>query len=104
MLAATRGDGREGEDVTHNVSTRGAVQGLPVVVTPPQQQQQGSAGAAAAGSVAATPQMLLPEFEVRGEVYIKTADFEKVGGICSLCFASCFYGHGRSTGQITNTL
>lgn len=62
MLAATRGDGREGEDVTHNVMTKGAVQGLPVTMP------------ASAGNRA-----LPDEFEVRGEVYIKQSDFAKVG-------------------------
>lgn len=63
VLAATRGDGREGEDVTHNVMTRGAVQGLPVTMP------------ATAGDSA-----LPEEFEVRGEVYIRLSDFDKVGG------------------------
>lgn len=61
MQAATRGDGREGEDVTHNLSTRGAVHGLPVAV------------AASAGDRA-----MPAEFEVRGEIYITSSDFEKV--------------------------
>lgn len=63
MQAATRGDGREGEDVTHNVSLQGAVQGLHVSVP------------ASAGGRA-----MPAEFEVRGEVYITSSDFQKVCG------------------------
>lgn len=70
VQAATRGDGREGEDVTHNVSMRGAVQGLPVSVP------------ALAGDRA-----MPAEYEVRGEVYITLDDFAKV----------CLCGHGSNT-------
>lgn len=72
MLAATRGDGREGEDVTQNVMTRGAVQGLPVTLP------------AAAGDRA-----LPEEFEVRGEVYIRLSDFEKVGHGAVIMLSLC---------------
>lgn len=61
VQAATRGDGREGEDVTHNVTTPGAVQGLTVTVS-------GTAGGKAVPA----------EFEVRGEIYIRSSDFDKV--------------------------
>ncbi|MGQ7297439.1 NAD-dependent DNA ligase LigA [Quadrisphaera sp. KR29] len=57
VLAATRGDGRTGEDVTHNVRTIGAV------------PQQLTGAADGTGS--------FPEvFEVRGEVFFPVADFE----------------------------
>jgi len=61
VQAATRGDGREGEDVTHNVMTPGAVQGLTVTVG-------GTAGGKAVPA----------DFEVRGEIYIRSSDFDKV--------------------------
>jgi DNA ligase (NAD+) len=61
VQAATRGDGREGEDVTHNMLMKRAVQGLPVSVP------------AAAGDRA-----MPAEFEVRGEVYITSDDFIQV--------------------------
>jgi NAD-dependent DNA ligase len=62
VQAATRGDGHEGEDVTHNLSMRGAVQGLLVSV----------------GTAAAESRAMPAEFEVRGEIYITSSDFEKV--------------------------
>lgn len=62
VQAATRGDGREGEDVTHNLVTPGAVQGLPVALP------------SSAGSSLALP----AELEVRGEIYIKDEDFQQV--------------------------
>lgn len=69
-LAATRGDGREGEDVTHNAAT-GAIAGLPPVL-------QLAAGAAAApGAVGAT---LPREIEIRGEVYLAKSDLAIVSG------------------------
>jgi DNA ligase (NAD+) len=52
-LAATRGNGRVGEDITENVRT---IESIPLKV-------RGDAPA---------------EFEVRGEIYIDTADFEKL--------------------------
>lgn len=52
-LAATRGNGRIGEDITENVRT---IESVPLKV-------RGDAPA---------------EFEVRGEIYIDTADFEKL--------------------------
>lgn len=61
-LGATRGDGQEGEEITHNAVT-GAIQGLPACLKP-------KAGAA-----------VPDELEVRGEVYMTTADFEQVHGI-----------------------
>lgn len=67
VLAATRGDGRQGEDVTHNIAGGQSVAGLPARITPQQQHKQGLLGQGLPGS-----------FEVRGEVYISQADFEAV--------------------------
>jgi DNA ligase (NAD+) len=54
VLAATRGDGRTGEDVTHNIRTIDAV---------PQQ-------------LTGDPSGFPEQFEVRGEVFFPVADFE----------------------------
>lgn len=54
VLAATRGDGRTGEDVTHNIRTIDAV---------PQQ-------------LTGDPSSFPEQFEVRGEVFFPVADFE----------------------------
>lgn len=72
VLGATRGDGEVGEDVTHNMLSEGAVQGLPVWL--PQAADGGS-------------RAVLAEFEVRGEVYIRSADFEtvRVEPSCGVC-------------------
>jgi hypothetical protein len=67
-LAATRGDGKEGEDVTHNAAT-GAIAGLPVAL---------DLAKAAAGGRRAAAGKLPRELEVRGEVYISKADLEAV--------------------------
>ncbi|MGH3446259.1 MAG: NAD-dependent DNA ligase LigA [Nocardioidaceae bacterium] len=57
VRAATRGDGRVGEDVTHNVRT---IQGIP-------------------HRLAATDEFPVPDFvEVRGEVFIPVQEFEKL--------------------------
>ena len=60
VLAATRGDGREGDDVTENIKT---IRTIPLVVPAP--------GAAFKGRV---PEVL----EVRGEVYLPSESFEKL--------------------------
>ncbi len=55
--ALTRGDGRTGEDVTHNVRT---IRGIPAVLTP-------------------TTQAPVPELvEVRGEVFFPVAEFDEL--------------------------
>ena len=60
VRAATRGDGRTGEDVTHNVRT---IEGVPHQLRPPQDRADG--------------QVPVPELvEVRGEVYFPVEAFE----------------------------
>jgi DNA ligase (NAD+) len=60
VRAATRGDGRTGEDVTHNVRT---IEGVPHQLRPPQDRVDG--------------QVPVPELvEVRGEVYFPVEAFE----------------------------
>lgn len=62
VRAATRGDGRTGEDVTHNVRT---IHGIPHQLVPPQDQD---------GAAVPIPDLL----EVRGEVYFPVAAFEEL--------------------------
>ncbi len=62
VRAATRGDGRTGEDVTHNVRT---IHGIPHQLVPPEHQE---------GAAVAIPDVL----EVRGEVYFPVAAFEEL--------------------------
>jgi DNA ligase (NAD+) len=66
QLAATRGDGETGEDVTANVRT---VKSVPLVLQPPAVGQ--SISAEWAGVV---PQRI----DVRGEIYLRIADFERL--------------------------
>ena len=56
LKAATRGDGKEGEDILHNVKT---IPSLPLVLDP---------------GDSVLPEML----EIRGEVYIETKDFKNL--------------------------
>jgi DNA ligase (NAD+) len=79
-LAATRGDGSQGEDVTHNALT-GAIQGLPLTLA----ASSSSSSSNGDGGGSSLP----AEVEVRGEVFMTTSDFEQVrrGGhdlVCSL--------------------
>lgn len=60
VRAATRGDGRTGEDVTLNVRT---IEGIPHTLTPPEHQE---------GEAVPIPDLL----EVRGEVYFPVEAFE----------------------------
>src|SRR5690606_25489170 len=62
VRAATRGDGRTGEDVTLNVRT---IQGIPHTLVAPEDQE---------GAAVPIPDLL----EVRGEVYFRVADFEEL--------------------------
>ncbi|KAG2450037.1 hypothetical protein HYH02_000141 [Chlamydomonas schloesseri] len=72
--AATRGDGEVGEDVTHN-ALHGGIQGLPLRFVMPRPPTPAAAAAAAAVAPVAAP----PEWvEVRGEVYVRTADLQQV--------------------------
>ncbi len=66
VQAATRGDGETGEDVTHNIRTIGQI---PLKLHPP-------ALAASPGSL--PPQAIPAVLEVRGEVYMRRDDFEKL--------------------------
>lgn len=63
VRAATRGDGRTGEDVTHNVRT---IDGIPHHLVPPHEQDGGDA--------VPIPDVL----EVRGEVFFPVAAFEEL--------------------------
>ncbi len=57
VLAATRGDGRRGDDVTQNVRT---IRAIPLKLTP-------------------AKKLPIPDvFEVRGEMYMPTAEFERM--------------------------
>ncbi|WP_228266445.1 NAD-dependent DNA ligase LigA [Ornithinimicrobium ciconiae] len=62
VRAATRGDGRTGEDVTLNVRT---IDGIPHTLTPPEHQE---------GEAVPIPDLL----EVRGEVYFPVEAFEEL--------------------------
>jgi DNA ligase (NAD+) len=77
MQAATRGDGEMGEDVTHNIRTVGQIPlrldahcGQPALA-------DGSAPTST-GSVRASHFQIPPVLEVRGEVYMRRDDFEKL--------------------------
>ena len=65
VQAATRGDGEVGEDVTHNIRT---VRQIPL--------RLGAAALAGPNSPATLPAPAV--LEVRGEVYLRRADFEKL--------------------------
>ncbi|GFR49938.1 hypothetical protein Agub_g12042, partial [Astrephomene gubernaculifera] len=88
--AATRGDGCIGEDVTHN-ALHARIAGLPLSFNLQPQQQQPPAASVAAASASArsssSSSPLLPPpppppppqwVEVRGEVFVRTADLELV--------------------------
>src|SRR5690606_24279312 len=62
VRAATRGDGRTGEDVTNNVRT---IRNVPHRLVPPEDQE---------GASVPVPELL----EVRGEVYFPVAAFEEL--------------------------
>jgi NAD-dependent DNA ligase len=69
-LAATRGDGSQGEDVTHNALT-GAIQGMPLALAASSSSSSNGGGGGSSLPV---------EVEVRGEVFMTTSDFEQVKG------------------------
>lgn len=64
VSAATRGDGKVGEDVTSNVRT---IESVPLTLMGPR----------AAGRPSA-PATVASQIEVRGEIYIQTDDFQKL--------------------------
>ena len=72
VQGATRGDGMIGEDVTANLRTVG---GIPLRLREPRAQNSESQQAGA-GSELALPSSLPSSIEVRGEVYMRIADFE----------------------------
>ncbi|MBX0327577.1 NAD-dependent DNA ligase LigA [Oscillochloris sp. ZM17-4] len=73
-IGATRGDGEVGEDVTANLRTVG---GLPMMLREPQQRDEGRRMKdEEASSFILLPSSLPGLIEVRGEVYIRIADFE----------------------------
>ena len=80
-LAATRGDGTEGEDVTRNAAA-GAIAGLPArldVAALESFVRSSSAGSRKGGAAAAKAAAALPrELEVRGEVFMTKADLALV--------------------------
>jgi DNA ligase (NAD+) len=71
VRGATRGDGEIGEDVTANLRT---VRGVPLMLRDPQDERRKTKdeGESEASSPAAIPASI----EVRGEVYMRIADFE----------------------------
>jgi DNA ligase (NAD+) len=78
VRAATRGDGRTGEDVTPNVRT---IAGVPERLSAPGTGTPASAAAGVVAGAAAGPAgvLELPELlEVRGEVYFPVARFEEL--------------------------
>lgn len=68
VQGATRGDGEVGEDVTANLRTVG---GIPLRLRPPD-----GGGEEGDGTSPPLPAALPTSIEVRGEVYIRIADFE----------------------------
>lgn len=70
VRGATRGDGEVGEDVTPNLRT---VSSIPLVLRAPSEDQQGLDDQA---HFFAPPRSVPDTIEVRGEVYMRIADFE----------------------------
>jgi hypothetical protein len=92
VLAATRGDGKEGEDVTHNALT-GAISGLPLTLNLSAVPKATAPGATSGGGRgggrgrgrgkggrggAEGVEKLPRELEVRGEVFMTKGDFAAV--------------------------
>ncbi|HWI82638.1 NAD-dependent DNA ligase LigA, partial [Ramlibacter sp.] len=78
VQAATRGDGEVGEDVTQNIRTIGQIplrlHAGPVAASAP----RGHADAATRHPPAARARAVPPVLEVRGEVYMRRDDFERL--------------------------
>ncbi len=72
-VGATRGDGEVGEDVTANLRTVG---GVPLALREPQQKDEGRRMKDEESSFIFLPSSLPSSIEVRGEVYMRSADFE----------------------------
>jgi DNA ligase (NAD+) len=77
VQAATRGDGEMGEDVTHNIRTIGQI---PLRLSTPSIHPESVEGLLKAStSSARTDNFAIPQvLEVRGEVYMRRDDFEKL--------------------------
>ena len=71
VRAATRGNGRVGEDITHNVVDFVEIPRVLTAKAKPAQERSD-----AAGEFSATQQGLPEVLEVRGEVYMKLSEFE----------------------------
>lgn len=71
VLAATRGDGRRGDDVTENIKT---VRAVPLKIPVPFRKNRGQSPLQTGDS----PQFLPRVLEVRGEVYLSHPQFEAI--------------------------
>ncbi len=73
VQAATRGDGEVGEDVTQNIRTIGQI---PLRLSPP--GGQGAGNSPSRSRARAGVRVAPPVLEVRGEVYLRRDDFERM--------------------------
>jgi len=71
VVAATRGDGRVGDDVTHNVKT---IRDVPLVLNWNNPEGQLKSGGGAANAKPHAPEII----EVRGEIYMDDAEFQRI--------------------------
>ena len=79
VRAVTRGDGRRGDDVTHNARTmRGVPMQLSDVILPPLAPPGRGAGGEGQPSTSPQPQTIPSILEVRGEAYISNSDFAQL--------------------------
>lgn len=83
VRAATRGDGRVGEDVTHNVRT---IEGLPLVLRRPEEREIDAflktfKGGVNEARIRAATSGAFPRLEVRGEVFMTKAQLERLNKI-----------------------
>ena len=77
VQAATRGDGETGEDVTQNIRTIAQIPlRLPSRSAGPPQAKTAPSGGSASHEVESVGAQVPPVLEVRGEVYMRRADFE----------------------------
>ena len=79
VRAVTRGDGRRGDDVTHNARTmRGVPLQLSDVFLPPLAPPARGAGGEGQPGTSPQPQTIPTLLEVRGEAYISNSDFAQL--------------------------